>query len=134
MTPGTRIGPYELVAALGAGGMGEVYRARDARLQREVALKILPPALAGDPVHVERFRREARAVAALSHPNVVTIHSVEEAEGVHFLTMELIEGRPLDSEAPTSGSSLAQRLEVGMALADGLGAAHERGIVHRDLK
>ncbi|HET9269706.1 MAG TPA: serine/threonine-protein kinase, partial [Vicinamibacterales bacterium] len=134
MLPGTKIGRYEVVAELGAGGMGEVYRARDARLQREVALKIVPPALAGDPVHVERFHREARAVAALSHPNIVTIHSVEEAEGRHFLTMELIEGRPLDSDLPASGYPLAQLVEVGMALADGLGAAHERGIVHRDLK
>ena len=114
--------------------MGEVYRARDARLQREVALKILPPALAGDPVHVERFRREARAVAALTHPNVVTIHSVEEAEGIHFLTMELIDGRPLDVELPADGYPPPQLLEIGMALADGLAAAHERGIVHRDLK
>ena len=114
--------------------MGEVYRARDARLQRQVALKILPPALAGDPVHVERFRREARAVAALTHPNVVTIHTVEEAEGIHFLTMELIEGRSLDSELPAAGYPPPQLLEIGMALADGLAAAHERGIVHRDLK
>jgi TolB-like protein/Tfp pilus assembly protein PilF len=132
--PGTKIGRYELVAELGAGGMGEVYRARDARLQREVALKILPAALAGDPVHVERFQREARAVAALSHPNIVTIHSVEEAEGSHFLTMELIEGRPLDSELPAAGYPAPQLLEIGLALADGLAAAHERGIVHRDLK
>ena len=134
MTPGSRVGPYELVAELGAGGMGEVYRARDARLQREVALKILPRALAGDPAHVERFHREARAIAALSHPNIVTIHSVEEAGGTHFLTMELIEGRSLDSDLPATGYPLPQLLEIGMALADGLAAAHERGIVHRDLK
>ena len=132
--PGTTIGRYELVAELGAGGMGEVYRARDARLQREVALKILPEALASDPVHVERFHREARAVAALTHPSIVTIHSVEEAEGRHFLTMELIEGHPLDADLPASGYPQAQLLDVGMALADGLAAAHERGIVHRDLK
>jgi serine/threonine protein kinase len=134
MTPGTRVGPYELLAELGAGGMGEVYRARDARLRRDVALKILPRALAGDPAHVERFRREARAIAALSHPNIVTIHSVEEAGGTHFLTMELIEGHPLDSDLPAAGYPLPQLLEIGMALADGLAAAHERGIVHRDLK
>ena len=114
--------------------MGEVYRARDARLQRDVALKILPAALASDPVHVERFRREARAVAALTHPNIVTIHSVEEADGVHFLTMELIDGQPLDHERSTTDRPLAQVLEIGMALADALTAAHERGIVHRDLK
>src|SRR5262245_17732813 len=100
--------------------MGEVYRARDARLQREIALKILPAALARDPQHVARFRREARAVAALSHPNIVTIHSVEEADGVHFLTMELIDGRPLDRELSATGCPAAQLIDVGMALADGL--------------
>jgi TolB-like protein/Tfp pilus assembly protein PilF len=131
---GESVGPYRVVSKLGEGGMGEVYRARDSRLQREIALKILPAALAADPAHVERFRREARAVAALTHPNIVTIHSVEEADGVHFLTMELIEGRPLDRELPASGCPVPQLIEIGMALADGLAAAHERGIVHRDLK
>ena len=131
---GESLGPYHVVSKLGEGGMGDVYRARDSRLQREIALKILPAALAADPAHVERFRREARAVAALTHPNIVTIHSVEEADGVHFLTMELIEGRPLDRELPASGCPLPQLIEIGMALADGLAAAHERGIIHRDLK
>ena len=134
IVPGTRVGPYAIVSPLGAGGMGEVYRARDTRLQRDVALKTLPAALASDTIHVERFRREARAVAALTHPNIVTIHSVEEADGVHFLTMELIEGRSLDREFPPTGYPLPQLIEIGMALADGLAAAHERGIVHRDLK
>jgi TolB-like protein/Tfp pilus assembly protein PilF len=131
---GTHLGPYQVVAKLGEGGMGEVYRARDARLQREVALKILPASLAADPVHVERFRREARAIAALTHPNIVTIYSVEEAEGVNFLTMELVDGRPLDQDLAAGGSPLARLLEIGMPLADALAAAHDRGIVHRDLK
>jgi len=114
--------------------MGDVFRARDARLQRDVALKVLPAAAASDPTHVERFRREARAVAALSHPNIVTIHSVEESEGVHFLTMELVDGHPLADVVSPGGWSLAKLLEVGVPLADALAAAHERGIVHRDLK
>jgi TolB-like protein len=131
---GESLGPYRVLEKLGEGGMGQVYRARDPRLQREVALKILPAVLSSDPIHIERFRREARAVAALTHPNIVTIYSVEEADGVHFLTMELIEGRPLDRELSAAGCALAQLLDIGMALADGLAAAHERGIVHRDLK
>jgi TolB-like protein/cytochrome c-type biogenesis protein CcmH/NrfG len=114
--------------------MGEVYRARDGRLQRDVAIKILPSALAADPVHVERFQREARAIAALSHPNIVTIYSVEEVDGIHFLTMELVDGRALDHERSANGSPLSLLLEIGMSLADALAAAHERGIVHRDLK
>jgi len=114
--------------------MGEVYRARDTRLHRDVALKILPAALATDPAHIERFQREARAVAALAHPNVVTIYSVEEAGGVHFLTMELVEGHSLDQQRPVDGCPLATLLDIGLSLADALAAAHDRGIVHRDLK
>jgi non-specific serine/threonine protein kinase len=134
LTTGTRIASYEIVAILGAGGMGEVYRARDTRLERDVAIKVLAPALAADPAHVERFRREARAVAALSHPNIVTIHSVEEVEGLQFLTMELVEGRTLDNDLPAGGYALSRLLDVAIPLADALSAAHERGIVHRDLK
>src|ERR1051325_4984778 len=131
---GARLGVYEVVAPLGAGGMGEVYRARDTRLDRDVALKLLPATYATDPSHVERFRREARVVAALSHPNIVTIHSVEEADGMHFLTMELVEGVLLSEDRSTPGCSLAKLLEIAVPLADALCAAHERGIVHRDLK
>jgi TolB-like protein len=114
--------------------MGEVYRARDPRLGRDVALKVLPAATAGDPVALERFTREAQALAALNHPHIVTIHSNEEAGGVRFLTMELVEGRPLDSAIPNGGVSLAQFFEVSMAMADALAAAHEKQILHRDLK
>ena len=92
---GDRLGPYEVVGALGAGGMGEVYRARDPRLGRDVAVKVLPASLSADPAFRERFDREARAIASLTHPNIVTIHSIEEHEGTRFLTMELVEGQPL---------------------------------------
>src|SRR5690349_8357386 len=95
LAAGTRLGPYEVLAPLGAGGMGEVYRARDPRLGREVALKVLPAAFAGDPDRLARLEREARVVAGLNHPNIVTLYSVEEADGARFLTMELVEGRSL---------------------------------------
>jgi serine/threonine protein kinase len=131
---GTRLNWYEIVGSLGAGGMGEVYRARDTRLQRDVALKVLSEALSGHPDHIERFRREARAVAALSHPNIVTIHSVEEVEGVHVLVMELVEGQPLERHIPIDGMALPAFLDIVIPLADALAAAHARGIVHRDLK
>ena len=134
LSPGTRIGPYEIRGSIGSGGMGEVYRAHDPRLGRDVALKILPTALARDPESLERFTREARAVAALNHPHIVTIFSTEEADGVRFMTMELIEGRTLDQMIPPSGVSLAQFFDVSMALAAALSAAHQKGITHRDLK
>lgn len=111
-----------------------MYRAHDARLGREVALKILSPALAGDPDRRERFEREARAAAALNHPNIVTIHSVEEADGVPFLTLELVDGQTLGEVIPAGGMPLDRVLTIGIALADGVGAAHQRGITHRDLK
>jgi TolB-like protein/predicted Ser/Thr protein kinase len=114
--------------------MGEVYRATDTKLGREVALKVLPPDMACDPERLARFQREARAVAALNHPHIVTIHSVEEADGVHFLTMELVEGQSLDRLIPASGLPVERIVEIAFALAEALAAAHERGIVHRDLK
>src|ERR1700732_3943204 len=95
LTPGTKLGPYEIHSPLGAGGMGEVYRATDPKLGRDVALKVLPAEMASDPERLARFRREAKALAQLDHPNIVTIHSVEEFEGVHFLTMQLVEGVPV---------------------------------------
>ena len=114
--------------------MGEVYRATDTKLGREVALKVLPPDVASDPERLARFQREARAVAALNHPNVVTLYSVEESDGVHFLTMELIEGEPLNRLIPANGLPVERILEITGALAEALAAAHEKGIVHRDLK
>jgi TolB-like protein/Flp pilus assembly protein TadD len=134
LMPGARLGSYEVTAALGAGGMGEVYRARDTKLARAVALKMLPADLARDPERLARFQREARAVAALNHPHIVTIYSVEEADGIHFLTMELVEGQSLDQLIPERGLPMERVLSIGSALADALAAAHGKGIVHRDLK
>jgi TolB-like protein len=131
---GQTLAHYEITAAIGAGGMGEVYRATDRKLGREVALKVLPAAMAGDPEYLARFRREARAIAALNHPQIVTIYSVEESDGIHFLTMELIEGQSLKHRIDAGAIPIEQILEMGAALADALAAAHEKGIVHRDLK
>ncbi len=114
--------------------MGEVYRATDTKLGRDVALKVLPAEMAHDPERLARFRREAKALAQLDHPNIVTIHSVEESDGVHFLTMQLVEGQPLDRLIPAGGLPVEQIVEIASALADALAAAHEKGIVHRDLK
>src|SRR5262245_45446745 len=132
--PGTRLGHYDIVMPLGTGGMGEVYRASDTKLGRDVALKVLPAELARDADRLARFQREARAVAALNHPRIVTIYSVEEAGGVHFFTMELVEGESLDRAIPQSGLPLERLLHVTEAIADALAAAHGKGIVHRDLK
>ena len=134
LSPGSRLGAYKIVEAIGSGGMGEVYRAHDPRLARDVALKVLPPALQGDAETIERFSREARAVAALSHPHIVTIYSTEDADGLRFMTMELLEGRTLDHLIPASGVSFALFFDVAMALADALAAAHQKEIIHRDLK
>jgi serine/threonine protein kinase/tetratricopeptide (TPR) repeat protein len=134
LSKGHRLGPYEIVAPLGAGGMGDVYRAHDARLGRDVALKVLPAEVAADPERLARFRREARAVAALNHPHIVTIFSIEEAHGVPFMTMELVEGRSLDHVLADGGLPLARLFDIGVALADALSAAHRKGIVHRDVK
>ena len=114
--------------------MGEVYRARDTKLGREVAVKVLPEALSGDVERLARFEREARSLAAVNHPNIVTIYSVEEAGGVRLLAMELVEGRTLDLVTPSGGLPLSKFFEIAMPMADALSAAHERGIVHRDLK
>jgi adenylate cyclase len=134
LAPGSRLGAYEIVAPLGAGGMGEVHRAHDTRLQRDIALKVLPGAVAASPDRLARFEREARIVARLNHPNIVTLHSIEEADGVRFLTMELVEGRNLADMVVPGGLPLAQVLDLMIPLADALAAAHEQGVVHRDLK
>jgi TolB-like protein len=131
---GRTLAHYQVTSSLGAGGMGEVYRATDTKLQRDVALKVLSPETALDPERLSRFQREARAVAALNHPHIVTIFSVEESDGIHFLTMELIEGQSLDRLMPPGGLPAAQIIEIAKAVADALSAAHEKGIVHRDLK
>jgi predicted ATPase len=131
---GTSLSHYRISARLGAGGMGEVYRATDTKLGRDVALKILPAEMAESPERLERFQREARALAALDHPGIVTVYSVEEADGVHFLTMQLVEGQPLDQLIPEGGMPLERLVEIGAGLTDALAAAHDKGIVHRDLK
>jgi len=134
LSAGDKLGPYRILASIGAGGMGEVYRAQDAKLGRDVALKVLPAEMAHDPERLARFHREAKALAQLDHPNIVTIHSVEECNGVHFLTMQLVEGRSLDRVIPASGLPLEQIVEIARALGDALAVAHDKGIVHRDLK
>ena len=131
---GRQLGTYEVLSLLGAGGMGEVYRARDTKLNRDVALKILPDAFALDADRLARFRREAQAVAALNHPHIVTIFSIEEQDDVPFMTMELIEGCTLDQRIPGGGLSLARFFDIAVALADALSAAHRKHIIHRDLK
>jgi Tol biopolymer transport system component len=131
---GTTLHHYRIEGRLGAGGMGEVFVAEDTTLGRRVALKRLPPEMAADPERLRRFQREARAVAALNHPNIVTIYSVEEASGVHFLTMELVEGKTLSDLIPATGLPLAEFLKVAVPLVEAVAFAHEHGIVHRDLK
>ena len=127
-------GRYELVRPLGAGGMGEVYRAHDSRLGRDVAIKLLPQTLASSADRLARFEREAKTVAGLNHPNIVTLHTIEEAAGVRFLVMEVVEGRDLSTLIEPGGLSFAQLLDLAIPLADALAAAHERRVVHRDLK
>ncbi len=131
---GRSLAHYRITAAIGAGGMGEVFRATDTKLGREVALKVLPAEMASSPERLERFQREAKALAALDHPGIVGVYSVEEVDGVHFLTMQLVEGQPLDRVIPASGLPLEQLFGLGTALVDALAAAHGKGIVHRDLK
>ena len=131
---GTTLSHYRIVAKLGEGGMGEVYRADDIELDRPVALKVLPAAMAADSERLERFRREAKTVAALTHPNIVTIYNIEEDAGRQFLVMELVEGDSLDRLIPPEGLPLARIFDIAIPLTDALTAAHERGIVHRDLK
>ena len=134
LTPGQQLGSYEILSSLGAGGMGEVYRAKDKRLGRDVALKILPPDVTSEPGRLERFDREARAIAALNHPHIVTIYSTEHVDDVRFLTMELVDGCTLHDLVLSSGMTIPRFLEIAIPLADALAAAHQKQIMHRDLK
>ncbi len=134
LEPGQSLLHYRIVEKLGAGGMGEVYLAEDSKLKRQVALKVLPPEMAGDPDRLSRFQREAETIASLSHPNIVTIFSVEETEGIHFLTMERVAGRAIDELLPEGGLALDRFLALAIPIADAVASAHEQGIIHRDLK
>ncbi len=134
LIPGTRIGSYEIAAQIGAGGMGEVYRARDLKLARDLAIKVLPSAFTNDPERVARFEREARTLASLNHPNIAQIHGLEEADGVKALVMELVEGPTLADRVAQGPIPLDEALPIAKQIAEALEAAHEHGIIHRDLK
>jgi len=134
LTPGSRLGPYEILSPIGAGGMGEVYRARDTRLDREVAVKVLPERLAASPEALARFEREARIVAALSHPNILALHDFGESGGVRYAVTELLTGETLRQRLARETLSARKVIEIGAAMAEGLAAAHAKGVVHRDLK
>ncbi len=134
LAPRTRLGPYEIVSPLGAGGMGEVYRARDTRLGRDVAVKVLPAEFAGDPDRLHRFVQEARAASSLNHPNIVSVYDVGEERGIPYMVTELLEGDVLRSRLDAGPLPPARALEIASRIARGLAAAHEKGIVHRDLK
>ncbi len=134
LASGTKLGPYEIVSPLGAGGMGEVYRARDSRLGREVALKVLPQSFASDADRLRRFEQEARAVAALNHPNILAIHDIGEQAGAPFIVSELLEGTSLRTELESGPLSARKAADYAVQIAQGLAAAHDKGIIHRDLK
>ena len=134
LAPGTRLGPYEIVSALGAGGMGEVYKARDTRLDRMVAIKVLPADKVADPDRKQRFIQEARAASALNHPHIVTIHDISADNGIDFIVMEYVPGKGLDQLIPNRGLRASEALKYAIPIADALAAAHSAGIVHRDLK
>jgi len=134
LASGTQLGPYQILVPLGAGGMGEVYRARDLRLDRDVAIKVLPEHLAQDPEFLARFEREAKAVAALSHPNILAIHDFGKDQGVCFAVMELLDGESLRARLERGPLPWRKAVEFGVAVAEGLSAAHSKGIIHRDLK
>src|SRR5271167_1253357 len=134
LTSGTKLGPYEIVSPVGAGGMGEVYRARDARLERDVAIKVLPEALAKDADRLRRFEQEARTIAALNHPNILGIHDIGTHDGAPFLVSEFLEGQTLRETLEAGPLPVRRAVEYALGIAQGLAAAHDKGIVHRDLK
>ncbi len=134
LAPGTRLGPYEIVAPLGVGGMGEVYRARDPRLGRDVAIKALPAAVSQDADRLDRFRREAQTLASLNHPNIAAIYGLEDGDGAPHLVLELVEGESLAARLARGRLDMRDALRIGVQIAAAIEAAHERGVVHRDLK
>src|SRR5262245_48396262 len=134
LTIGTQLGSYEITALLGKGGMGEVYRARDTKLKREVAIKILPDEFLRDPERVSRFQREAEVLASLNHSNIATIHNLEEAQGSRFLVLELVEGETLWERIQRGPIPIYEALNIAKSICEALEAAHEKGVVHRDLK
>ena len=131
---GTRLGPYEITAQIGVGGMGEVYRATDTKLKRDVAVKVLPSALAADPERLARFQREAEVLASLNHPNIAAIYGLEEADRTKALVMELVEGPTLADRIAQGAIPVDEALPMAKQIAEALEAAHEQGIIHRDLK
>src|ERR1700682_4516900 len=134
LASGTRLGPYEIIVPLGAGGMGEVYRARDTRLERTVAIKILPQQLSSDPVRKQRFEREAKTISSLNHPHICVLHDVGHQDGIDYLVMECVEGETLAKRLEKGPLPLEQVLRFGMQIANALDKAHRSGVVHRDLK
>jgi len=134
LTPGTRLGPYEVVAQIGAGGMGEVYRATDTNLKRQVAIKVLPETLAADPERLTRFQREAEVLAALNHPHIAQTHRLERSDGTTALVMELVEGPTLADRIADGPIAVDEALPIAKQIAEALEAAHEQAIIHRDLK
>src|SRR5262245_1930375 len=134
LSTGVRIGPYEIVSALGAGGMGEVYRATDTNLGRQVAIKVLPDAFAEDPDRVARFEREAKTLASLNHPTIAQIYGLEKSQGTYALVMELVEGEDLSARISRGPIPVDEALPIARQICEALEAAHENGIIHRDLK
>ena len=134
LTAGARLGSYEIQAQLGAGGMGEVYRARDTKLDRDVAIKVLPESFAKDAERLARFTREAKTLASLNHPNIAAIYGLEESEGITALVMELVEGDDLSQRIARGAIPLDEALPIATQIAEALEAAHEQGVIHRDLK
>ena len=134
LSPGIRLGVYEVVALLGSGGMGEVYRARDTKLNRDVAIKVLPDSFASDADRLARFTREAQTLASLNHPNIAQIYGLEESNGVRALVMELVEGEDVSQRIARGPISIDEALPIAKQIAEALEAAHEQGIIHRDLK
>src|ERR1051326_1819726 len=131
---GSRLGHHEILSSLGAGGMGEVYRAADTRLKRQVAIKVLPPDVAHDPARLARFQREAEVLASLNHPHIAAIYGLEDADGVSALVMELVDGATLADRIARGPIPIEEALPIATQIAEALEAAHEQGIVHRDLK